>query len=111
MLRSRALLVDHLDNISECRQCLSRPAGRCGFNQFSSGSTSEPKGVVLTHRNIIANALGVTERAGFNEEDVSLSWMPFTHDMGLIGSHIYMFANRLQVNLMSTELFIRRPLL
>ncbi len=42
---------------------------------------------------------------------MSLSWMPLTHDMGLIGFHIYMFANRMQVNLMSTELFIRRPLL
>ena len=111
MLRNRALLVDHLDNTSSAGNVYRAQPGDVALIQFSSGSTSEPKGVVLTHRNIIANALGVTERAGFNEEDVSLSWMPLTHDMGLIGSHIYMFANRLQVNLMSTELFIRRPLL
>ena len=111
MLRNRALLVDHLDNTSSAGSVYRAQPGDVALIQFSSGSTSEPKGVVLTHRNIIANALGVTERAGFNEEDVSLSWMPLTHDMGLIGFHIYMFANRLQVNLMSTELFIRRPML
>src|SRR6185369_5732132 len=43
--------------------------------------------------------------------DVSLSWMPLTHDMGLIGFHLIMFANRVHVNLMPTELFVRRPLL
>jgi acyl-CoA synthetase (AMP-forming)/AMP-acid ligase II/acyl carrier protein len=81
------------------------------FIQFSSGSTSEPKGVVLTHRNILANCRGVSEVAGFTENDVSLSWMPLTHDMGLIGFHIFMFANRLHQHLMPTELFVRRPLL
>ena len=96
MLRNRALLVDHLENVSGAGDVYCARPHDVALIQFSSGSTSEPKGVVLTHRNIIANALGVTERAGFGEEDVSLSWMPLTHDMGLIGSHIYMFANRLR---------------
>ena len=111
LLRSRTFLVDELDSISGAGNVYRARPDDVALIQFSSGSTSEPKGVVLTHRNIISNGLGVTERAGFSEEDVSLSWMPLTHDMGLIGFHIYMFANRLQVNLMSTELFIRRPLL
>ncbi len=111
LLRRRTFLVDTLDNISSAGKVYRARPDDVALIQFSSGSTSEPKGVVLTHRNIIANGLGVTERAGFSEEDVSLSWMPLTHDMGLIGFHIYMFANRLQVNLMSTELFVRRPLL
>jgi len=66
---------------------------------------------VLTHRNVMANCRGATAAAGFSERDVSLSWMPLTHDMGLIGKHIFMFANRIESHLMSTELFIRRPLL
>jgi acyl-CoA synthetase (AMP-forming)/AMP-acid ligase II/aryl carrier-like protein len=81
------------------------------FIQFSSGSTSDPKGVVLTHANLIANAVGTTEAAGFNEHDVSLSWMPLTHDMGLIGFHLIMFFNRIETHLMPTDLFVRRPLL
>src|SRR2546430_10220696 len=40
-----------------------------------------------------------------------MSWMPLTHDMGLIGFHLVMFANRVHTHLMPTELFIRRPLL
>ena len=81
------------------------------FIQFSSGSTSEPKGVVLTHANLLANIRGVSEIARFNQDDVSLSWMPLTHDMGLIGFHLIMFANRVHSHLMPTDLFVRRPLL
>jgi acyl-CoA synthetase (AMP-forming)/AMP-acid ligase II/acyl carrier protein len=66
---------------------------------------------VLTHGNILANVYGATQAAGFNERDVSLSWMPLTHDMGLIGFHLVMFANSVRSHLMPTELFIRRPLL
>jgi acyl-CoA synthetase (AMP-forming)/AMP-acid ligase II/acyl carrier protein len=66
---------------------------------------------VLTHANVLANVRGVTEAVSLNEEDVGLSWMPLTHDMGLIGMFIMLFANRCQINLMPTDLFIRRPLL
>jgi acyl-CoA synthetase (AMP-forming)/AMP-acid ligase II/acyl carrier protein len=66
---------------------------------------------VLTHANILANVRGASEAAAFCDADVSLSWMPLTHDMGLIGMFIMMFANRMQVHLMPTDLFIRRPLL
>jgi acyl-CoA synthetase (AMP-forming)/AMP-acid ligase II/acyl carrier protein len=86
-------------------------ASDTAFIQFSSGSTSEPKGVVLTHGNLLANTRGSTAVCGFNEHDVSLSWMPLTHDMGLIGFHLVMFANRVHTHLMPTELFVRRPLL
>ncbi len=67
--------------------------------------------MVLTHANLIANIDGSTQVAGFNENDVSLSWMPLTHDMGLIGFHLVMFANKVHSHLMPTELFVRRPLL
>ena len=110
-LRDRTFLVDNLDDISRAGSVQRVSAGDIAFIQFSSGSTSAPKGVVLTHGNILANTYGATEAAGFNENDVSLSWMPLTHDMGLIGFHLVMFANRVHAHLMPTELFIRRPLL
>jgi acyl-CoA synthetase (AMP-forming)/AMP-acid ligase II/acyl carrier protein len=110
-LRSRTFLVDDLDDISRAGSVQRARPDDIAFIQFSSGSTSEPKGVVLTHGNIIANCRGSTEVAGFSERDVSLSWMPLTHDMGLIGFHVVMFANRVHAHLMPTELFIRRPLL
>jgi len=79
--------------------------------QFSSGSTSEPKGVVLTHANLIANIRGMTRKAQLSSTDVSLSWMPLSHDFGLIGFYLMMFTNIMHVHLMSTDLFVRRPLL
>jgi acyl-CoA synthetase (AMP-forming)/AMP-acid ligase II/acyl carrier protein len=110
-LRGRSFLVDDLDDISRAGSVQKVTAEDTAFIQFSSGSTSEPKGVVLTHGNILANARGSTEVAGFNKDDVSLSWMPLTHDMGLIGLHVIMIANRVHTHLMPTELFVRRPLL
>jgi acyl-CoA synthetase (AMP-forming)/AMP-acid ligase II/acyl carrier protein len=110
-LRSRAFLVDELDDVSRAGKVHRASPADVAFIQFSSGSTSEPKGIVLTHGNIIANTQGATQAAGFHESDVTLSWMPLTHDMGLIGFHIFMFANRAHVHQMPTELFVRRPLL
>ena len=110
-LRARSFLIDDLDDISRAGSVQRVGTDDIAFIQFSSGSTSEPKGVVLTHGNILANAYGATEAAGFTESDVSLSWMPLTHDMGLIGFHLVMFVNRVHAHLMPTELFIRRPLL
>ncbi|HKT71400.1 MAG TPA: non-ribosomal peptide synthetase [Steroidobacteraceae bacterium] len=110
-LHPRTFLVDNLDDISREGKPAKVTPEDIAFVQFSSGSTSEPKGVVLTHGNIIANARGTTDAALLNERDVSFSWMPLTHDMGLIGFHLFMIANSMQTNLMTTDLFVRRPLL
>src|ERR1700710_1858543 len=66
---------------------------------------------MLTHGNLIANTQGSTAVDKFNDQDVTLSWMPLTHDMGLIGFYLMQFANRVHINLMPTEMFVRRPLL
>jgi acyl-CoA synthetase (AMP-forming)/AMP-acid ligase II/acyl carrier protein len=110
-LRARAFLVDDLSDISRAGQAHQSRPDDVAFIQFSSGSTSEPKGVVLTHGNVIANSKGVVEAARLTADDISLSWMPLTHDMGLIGFHLIMFHSRVHAHLMPTELFIRRPLL
>ncbi len=110
-LRTRAFLVDDLSELGRSGKLHRAQPSDVAFIQFSSGSTSEPKGVVLTHANLLANIRGATEIAHFGEHDVSLSWMPLTHDMGLIGFHLVMFANRVHAHLMPTELFVRRPLL
>jgi acyl-CoA synthetase (AMP-forming)/AMP-acid ligase II/acyl carrier protein len=110
-LRSRAFLVDDLDDISRAGKPYEAKPDDVAFIQFSSGSTSEPKGVVLTHSNVIANCDGVSQAAKLTEDDISVSWMPLTHDMGLIGFHVIMFSKRVHAHLMPTELFIRRPLL
>ncbi len=110
-LRPRTFLIDQLDDISREGTRAQLSAGDVAFIQFSSGSTSEPKGVVLTHGNILANAEGSRQAAGFSPEDVSLSWMPLTHDMGLIGFHLFMMYAGVQQHLMPTDLFVRRALM
>ena len=55
---------------------------------FSSGSTGDPKGVRLTHGQILANLVQLCERSELTAEDRSLSWLPLTHDMGLVLFHL-----------------------
>ncbi|HEX7374503.1 MAG TPA: non-ribosomal peptide synthetase [Steroidobacteraceae bacterium] len=110
-LESRTFLIDQLDDISREGVPAKLTAGDVAFIQFSSGSTSEPKGVVLTHANILANAEGSRQATGFSPDDVSLSWMPLTHDMGLIGFHLFMMYAGVRQHLMPTDLFVRRALM
>ncbi len=81
------------------------------FIQFSSGSTSDPKGVVLTHKNLLTNINGISNAVDLTEDDISVSWMPLTHDMGLIGFHLTMLCSSVTHYIMPTEVFSRRPLL
>lgn len=80
------------------------------FIQFSSGSTRDPKGVQLTHRNLVATVEDLGNRAAYTPADTSLSWMPLTHDLGLIGFHINMLVFGMNQHIMATDLFSRRPL-
>lgn len=86
-------------------------AADTAFIQFSSGSTGDPKGVVLTHANLLANIVAISEGSEFGEAEIPLSWMPLTHDMGLIGFHLTMLCNAFNHHLMATDVFARRPLL
>lgn len=56
--------------------------------QFSSGSTNDPKGVMLSHKNILCNIRDIIDGIKLKPEDVSVNWMPLFHDMGLFGFHI-----------------------
>ncbi|MCL6588800.1 MAG: amino acid adenylation domain-containing protein [Firmicutes bacterium] len=81
------------------------------FIQFSSGSTGEPKGAIITHKNVLLNLTAVLRRAKITPADSGLNWMPLTHDMGLIGTHIKgLLAGIRQYN-MPTSLFIKHPTL
>jgi acyl-CoA synthetase (AMP-forming)/AMP-acid ligase II len=110
-LQVRALFVDESDDDGPCAEPVRVRSKDVALIQFSSGSTSDPKGVVLTHENLIANIRGVSERALMSCSDISFSWMPLTHDFGLIGFYLTMLANRMHVHLMPTDLFVRRPYL
>ncbi len=77
--------------------------------QYTSGSTSEPKGVLLTHYNILSNIRAIGQAAQISPTDVGVSWLPLYHDMGLIGSWLCMLYFGIPVTIMSPFAFLNRP--
>ena len=83
--------------------------------QFSSGTTSEPKPVRLTHRQVMANVDAIREtilRAypeGPEIRHITVSWLPLYHDMGLVGSVLTSLSNRSDLILIPPEYFVSRP--
>jgi acyl-CoA synthetase (AMP-forming)/AMP-acid ligase II len=110
-LAARAVFLDQLEDIGKRGEREAARPDDVAMIQFSSGSTSRPKGVQLTHRNITTNLDSIHEGTGAEAGDATLSWMPLTHDMGLIGFHLTPISLGLDQHLMATEVFVRRPLL
>ncbi|MYB88462.1 MAG: AMP-binding protein [Proteobacteria bacterium] len=106
----QVLLSDDITDITTPGEMARVEPGDVAFIQFSSGSTGSPKGVVLRHRNLVSNIEGIRECAAMSPEDISLCWMPLTHDMGLIGFHLSPVVNNYSHCIMRTDLFVRRPL-
>jgi amino acid adenylation domain-containing protein len=79
------------------------------FLQFSSGSTGAPRGVELTHANVLANLDQARAAAGVTSDDVLMSWMPYFHDMGLIGTHLMPLAARIKQVKLGPLSFAKRP--
>ncbi|MCB9685488.1 MAG: AMP-binding protein [Alphaproteobacteria bacterium] len=78
--------------------------------QYTSGSTAEPKGVVLPHRAILANVEMMRARANHTDEDRILSWVPVYHDLGLFGGVVHPLALGATAWLMSPIDFLKRPM-
>ncbi|WP_182300401.1 non-ribosomal peptide synthetase [Cohnella cholangitidis] len=87
----------------------SAEADDIAFIQYSSGSTGDPKGVILTHRNLLTNIDAILTCSNAVPSDRSLSWMPLTHDMGLIGFHLAPLAGSMDQWIMQPRLFLMRP--
>lgn len=91
---------------------LPLPSGAAlAFLQYTSGSTAQPKGVEITHANMVANIGAIGQAFGFGPDTVMVSWLPPFHDMGLIGSVAAPLALGFRSVLMSPGAFLRRPAL
>lgn len=80
------------------------------YLQFSSGSTSNPRGIELSHAALLANLRQMQAACGIDVRDSSVSWMPYYHDMGLIAAHLLPLAARIKQIKIDELYFARRPI-
>lgn len=84
-------------------------AATIAFLQYSSGSTATPKGVVLSHANLLANTTALCGRVGLGPRSLAVSWLPPYHDAGLIGKVLVPLVGGFPTVLMSPLAFLQRP--
>jgi fatty-acyl-CoA synthase len=80
------------------------------YLQYSSGSTRFPHGVAVTHRAVMANLAGHAHSMQIGPGDRGVSWLPWYHDMGLVGTFLSPMAAQMSVDFIATDDFARRPL-
>ena len=86
-----------------------RKANDIALLQYTSGSTGDPKGVILTHANLLANMRAIGEAVQLSPQDVGISWLPLYHDMGLIGAWLTLLHYGTPLVAMSPIAFLTRP--
>lgn len=110
-LENKALVIRHdelIDSSSRFNLHEATP-DEIAVIQFTSGSTSSPRGVVLPHRCVAANVQAIVERLEVAPHDVGGGWLPMYHDMGLIGNLLGAAARSIDLVLTTPFNFLRRP--
>jgi acyl carrier protein len=105
----RVVTVSELTKVGLLDEASAATPDTVAFLQYTSGSTGNPKGVVLTHADILASLRSMGEALGARSSDVFVSWLPLYHDMGLIGAWLGSVVFGFPLVLMSPLTFLARP--
>ncbi len=79
------------------------------YLQFTSGSTRFPRGVIISNRALMSNLLRTTEHLAVNDDDRAVSWLPYYHDMGLVGMILAPMSTQMSVDYLGSREFAMRP--
>jgi len=114
LLRATTPSLEHIVSASELDGTGSTAPSTAGerdiaFLQYTSGSTGSPKGVVLTHGNVLANIRAMGRAVAVTPDDVFVSWLPLYHDMGLIGAWFGTLYYAIPLVVMPPTDFLARP--
>jgi 1-acyl-sn-glycerol-3-phosphate acyltransferase len=114
LLRSRVASIRHIVTAADLgeTEATSVAAGgphEAALIQYTSGSTGAPKGVLLSHANLLANIRAIGAAIRVRPDDVAVSWLPLYHDMGLIGSWLGALYFGIPIAILSPLAFLARP--
>ncbi|MDP4143546.1 MAG: amino acid adenylation domain-containing protein [Bacillota bacterium] len=107
----KSIIIDDIINVVNYDEVYKPLPQDVAYIQFSSGSTGAPKGITITHENIISNVKALYNRMKCNEKDSVLNWLPITHSFSLVVGHITTMAAEIYQYLMPTMLFVKNPIL
>ena len=114
LLRARVRSLTGVTTLARLAQAAPTPVPAVGRDdpaliQYTSGSTGNPKGVLLSHANLLANIRSLGRALGVQPDDVCVSWLPLYHDMGLIGMWLGSLYHGVPVVILPPLAFLARP--
>ncbi|KZN35381.1 non-ribosomal peptide synthetase [Pseudoalteromonas luteoviolacea] len=106
---SKMLVIDEFCEQKEAVERHPAKSEEIAFLQYTSGSTAKPKGVMVSHGNLLGNEKAIAEGMHITLDDVLVSWLPLFHDMGLIGGLLQPIYTGYKLVLCSPRYFMERP--